>query len=429
VCLRRVVGIRHGAGPAAVRRNPLPQTGGAQLQSPLVAEQGLQEAVVPPRRRGCPRALEPAGNGVGALSGAVAALPAQALLLDRGALGFGAEVAFRVGRAVGLAERVPARDQRDGLLVVHPHSSERLADVPGRGERVRDGVRALRVDVDEAHLDGCQRVLQLPDAAVAFVAEPGALGTPVGVLVGRPDVRPAAGEAEGLEAHRLQGAVAREDHQIGPGNLATVLLLHRPQQPPRLVEVAIVRPAVQGREALHPRGRAASAVVDAIRPCAVPHHADHERPVVAEVGRPPLLRSRQYLVHVPRQGVQVQRPELRGVVEVLAHRAGRGEVLPEDRQVEPVRPPVAVVRACDRLTAVPGRDGQSEAARAPTAHLAAVRHGNPSGVATQMSSARRTVGAFRRETGTIVCVRSSMTSDSSPLSPRSISRMRLRLTT
>ena len=280
-------------------------------------------------------------------SGAVAALPAQALLLEGGALGFGAEVAVRVGRAVGLAERVPARDQRDGLLVVHPHAPERLADVPGRGERVRDGVRALRVDVDEAHLVGGQRAIQLPDAAVALVAEPGALGTPVDVLVGLPDVRPAAGEAEGRETHRLQGAVAREDHQVGPGDRAAVLLLHRPEQPARLVEVAIVRPAVQRRETLHAGAGAAAAVVDAVRPGAVPHHPDHERPVVAEVGRPPVLRGGQHLVDVPGQGVEVEGPELRGVVEVRAHGVGHGGVLPEDLQVELVRPPVAVARAPD----------------------------------------------------------------------------------
>src|ERR687894_84853 len=49
--------------------------------------------------------LEPAGDGVRALPGAVAALPAQALLLDRGALGLRAEILVRVGDAVGLAER------------------------------------------------------------------------------------------------------------------------------------------------------------------------------------------------------------------------------------------------------------------------------------------------------------------------------------
>ncbi len=370
VSLRRIVGVRHGAGPGAAPRNPLPQAGGAQFHVPLEAEQVLEEAVVPPRRRGCPGPLEPAGDGVRALPGAVAAPPAQALLLDRGALGLRAEILVRVGHAVGLAERVPADDQRDGLLVVHRHAPEGLADVAGRRDRVRDGVRALRVDVDEAHLVGGQRALQRPDTAVALVAEPGAFGAPVDVLVGLPDVRAAAGEAEGREAHRLQGTIAREDHQVGPGDLAAVLLLDRPQQPARLVEVAIVRPAVERREALHAGGRSAAAVVDPVRAGAVPRHPDHERPVVAEVGGPPLLRGGQHLVDVLCQGIEVEGLELRGVVEVLTHGVGRGRVLPEDLQIELVRPPVAV--ACDpgRATAGRGRGREAEAARAPIVPLA-----------------------------------------------------------
>ena len=138
---RRVVGVRHGAGPAAVLRHPLVRAGGALRQLPLVAEQVLEEAVVPPGRGGRPGALEAAGDGVRALAGAVAVLPAEALLLERGALGLGADVALRVGRAVGLAERVPAGDQRDGLLVVHRHAAERLADVPGR-QRAGPGCRS-----------------------------------------------------------------------------------------------------------------------------------------------------------------------------------------------------------------------------------------------------------------------------------------------
>src|ERR1700735_3587603 len=35
----------------------------------------------------------------------------------------------RIAGAVGLAERVPAGDQRDGLFVVHRHAEECLADV------------------------------------------------------------------------------------------------------------------------------------------------------------------------------------------------------------------------------------------------------------------------------------------------------------
>ena len=148
----------------------------------------------------------------------------------------------RIAGAVGLAEGVAAGDQRDGLLVVHRHAEERLADVLGRRDRIRIAVRPFRIDVDQAHLHRAERLCELAFAAVAFVAEPRALGTPV-ELFRLPDVGAAAGEAEGLEAHRLERDVAGEDHQVGPGDLAAVFLLDRPQQPARLVEVGVVRPA------------------------------------------------------------------------------------------------------------------------------------------------------------------------------------------
>jgi hypothetical protein len=67
-----------------------------------------------------------------------------------------------------------------------------------------------------------------------------------------PDVLAAEGEAEGLQAHGLVGDVAGEDDQVGPAELVAVLLLDRPEQAARLVEVAVVRPGVQRREALLP---------------------------------------------------------------------------------------------------------------------------------------------------------------------------------
>ena len=164
--LRRVVRVGHGARAAAVRRDPLPGTGRAQHRVPLEAEQVLQEAVVPPRRGGRPGALEAAGDRVRADAGAEAAPPAQALLLDRSGLRVDAEVALQ-RRAVGLAERVAADDQRDRLLVVHPHAVVGLPDVAARHDRVGHAVRTFGVDVDQAHLGGGQRIVQLADAACA----------------------------------------------------------------------------------------------------------------------------------------------------------------------------------------------------------------------------------------------------------------------
>ena len=116
--------------------------------------------------------------------------------------------------------------------------------------------------------------------------------------------------------------VAGEDQQVGPGDLPAVLLLDRPEQPARLVEVRVVGPAVERGEALRAAAAAAAAVGDAVRAGGVPRHPDEERPVVAVVGRPPVLRRRHHLDEVPLQRVDVEGLELLGVVEVLAQRVG-----------------------------------------------------------------------------------------------------------
>ena len=187
----------------------------------------------------------------------------------------------------------------------------------------------LRVDVDQAHLHGAERLGQLPLTAVALVAEPGVLGAPED-LVRLPDVLPPEAEAEGLEAHRLERAVAREDQQVGPGDLRAVLLLDRPQQPACLVEADVVRPAVQRGEPLRALAAAAPAVVDAVGAGGVPAHPDEQRPVVAVVGRPPVLRGRHHRDDVPLQRLDVEGRELLRVVEVRAHRVGPGRVLVQD---------------------------------------------------------------------------------------------------
>ena len=183
---------------------------------------------------------------------------------------------------------------------------------------------------------------QLAVAAVALVVEPGGLGTPVDVVVRLPDVHAAAAEAEGLEAHRLQGDVAGEDHQVAPRDLLAVLLLDRPQQPAGLVQADVVRPAVERGEALLAGAGATAAVADPVGAREVPRHPDHQRAVVAEVGRPPVLGVRQHRRDVPLDGGEVEGLELLGVVEVLAHGVGHGGVLGQDLQVELVRPPLAL---------------------------------------------------------------------------------------
>ncbi len=334
------MGVGHRALGRRVLRRPLLRTGGAGGQLPVVLEQNVEEGVVPRRRGGGPCAFEPAGDRVGALAAAAAALPADELVFDGASLGFRTD-AVGIDCTVALAERVAADDERQRLLVVHRHASEGLANVPGCSQRIRVAVGPLRVHVDQAHLHGAERTAQFPVAAVALVSEPRVLGPPEDLL-GLPDVVPPESEPEGREPHRFQGTVAGEDQQIGPGDLPAVLLLDRPEQPAGLVEVGVVGPAIEGGEPLLAAAAAAPTIFDAVRPCGMPAQADEEAPVVAEVGRPPVLRRRHHVEDVPLQGVDVEVRELRGVVEVVVHRIGPGRVLVENLQVELVRPPVLV---------------------------------------------------------------------------------------
>ena len=206
---------------------------------------------------------------------------------------------------------------------------EGLSNVPGGSQRIRVAVGPLRVHVDQAHLHGAERIGELPVAAVALVSEPRVLRAPED-LVGLPDVLSPEAEAERLEPHRFQGDVAGEDDQIGPGDLSAVLLLDRPEQPARLVEAGVVGPTVEGGEALSAFASAAPAIGDAVRAGGVPRHPDEERPVMAVVGRPPVLRRRHHLDEIPLQRVDVEGLELLRVVELLAHRIGPGRVLIEN---------------------------------------------------------------------------------------------------
>src|SRR5207249_3047422 len=119
-----------------------------------------------------------------------------------------------------------------------------------------------------------------------------------------------------------------------------VLLLERPEQPARLIQVRVVGPAVQGSKALLAFAATAAAVGDAVGAGGMPRHADEERAVVAVIGRPPVLRRRHQLDEIPLQRLDIEGLELFCVVEVVPHRIGQVRVVVEYRKVELIRPPV-----------------------------------------------------------------------------------------
>ena len=288
--------IRNRSRAASILGRPLVCAGRALGQFPLITEQVFQVVVVPLSWFGGPCAFQAAGDRGGAIAVAKGVLPAEALLFNPGALGFGANVFVRIGSAVGLAEGMAAGNQREGLLVIHRHAAEGLADIPYRSGWIRLSIGSFRVHVNQAHLHRAERIVELTIALIAFVPQPLALRTPEDVLLRYPHVLAAAAEAEGFQAHRIQRDISGQNHKIGPRDLLAILLLDGPEQPARLIEAHIVRPAVEGRKTLCAHACPAAAVADAVGACAVPRHANEERPVVAIIRRPPGLRARHQLV-------------------------------------------------------------------------------------------------------------------------------------
>src|SRR4029079_2487724 len=116
-------------------RLPLLCPGWALRELPLVFEEVIEEEIAPLRRRLRPRYFRTTGDRVGADAGAVLAFPTTALVLDGAAFRLRADQR-RMARAVGLAERVTAGDQCDGLFIVHRHAEECLANILGRRDPI-----------------------------------------------------------------------------------------------------------------------------------------------------------------------------------------------------------------------------------------------------------------------------------------------------
>ena len=196
VPLRSIMSIRNRSRSGSVLGRPLLCTGRALGQFPLITEQVFQVVVVPLGWFGGPCAFQAAGDRVGAIAVAKGVLPAEALLFNPGALGFGANVFVRIGSAVSLAEGMAAGNQREGLLVVHRHAAEGLADIAYSSGWIRLSIGSFRIHVNQAHLDSAERMVELTFALIAFVPQPLALGTPENVLLRYPHVLAAAAEAE-----------------------------------------------------------------------------------------------------------------------------------------------------------------------------------------------------------------------------------------
>ena len=205
------MGVWNEAIPRTALRRPLLGTRRAFGQLPFEREEVGEVTVRPSARRGCPRTFETTGDGVFGIAFPELVFPTQAHLFQRRGFRLRADV-FRISGTVSFSKGMTTGDERDGFLVIHGHAGKSLADVLGGSQRVGFTVRTFRIDIDQTHLHGGKRLIELALVLVAFVAQPGAFRSPVDVFLRLPDIGTATGKTEGLEAHGFEGHVTSEDH-------------------------------------------------------------------------------------------------------------------------------------------------------------------------------------------------------------------------
>ena len=198
-----------------------------------------------------------------------------------------------------------------------------------------------------------QRVFQLAIASVTLVSQPFFFRPPVNILFGFPNVFAPTRKPAGFEAHRLQSAVTREDHQVSPGDFLAVFLLDRPKQHARFVEVGVVGPTVDRRKPLVASATTATTVADAIGTSTMPSHPDKERSIVTVVSGPPVLRRGHQLEDIRFQGCKIETLKRFSVVERLTQGIRPRWVLMEYLQVQLIRPPISIgcaMTSCELLS-------------------------------------------------------------------------------
>src|SRR5208282_634240 len=249
-------------------------TGRTLRQFPFVFEEVVEEVVAPLRGRCGPSNFQAAANGVSPATFAKFILPSEALLLDAGTFWLVAHILSGNGSAVGFAESVTAGNECDCFFVIHRHAGERFPDIPRRGDGVWLSIRPFGIHIDQTHLHRAKRILEVTIPGVALVCQTCPLRSPINFLFGLPYVRAPAAKTECLEAHRFEGNVAGENHEVGPGNFPAIFLLNGPEQSTCLVQVHVVRPTIERREPLLTRSGPTATVANPVRAGAVPRHTN-----------------------------------------------------------------------------------------------------------------------------------------------------------
>src|SRR5690606_11540192 len=212
----RIACIWNGACSGAILWFPLLCACGTLGEVPFKAKQVFKKGAAPFGRCSCPGAFQSTGNCICAVSFSKCIFPAKALFFDSGGSRFCAYILLRIGSAVCFTEAVSSGNKGNGFFVVHGHATERFPYIAGSGNWVRFSVGAFRIYIDKTHLHSTQRIFQLTVTGVAVVGKPLGFRSPVYIFLWFPCIFTSTCKAKGLEAHRLEGAIASKDQQVCP---------------------------------------------------------------------------------------------------------------------------------------------------------------------------------------------------------------------
>ena len=215
----------------------------------------------------------------------------------------------------------------------------------GGFQRIGLAVHPFGIHIYQSHLHRRQRIFQTLPVLRIFISflsrrQPLMLRSPINIFFGMPNIFTAATKTQRLETHRLISHISGQNKQIGPRNFVSVFFLHRPKQPPCLVQIHIIRPTVQRCKTLIARIGTSPSVKNPVCSSRVPSHPDHQPGISAPIRRPPRLTITHQLAQIFFQSLIIQGLKSFPVVKIRVIRIGFHIVLMQNIQIQSPGPPL-----------------------------------------------------------------------------------------
>ena len=104
-----------------------------------------------------PSAFYTTGNSIRTYSGPIVVLPSKALGFYSCSRRFCFHIFSRICGTMGFTKGMPPGNKCHGFVIVHSHTAKSIADIMCGLYRVRIGIMAFRVYINQSHVGSTQR--------------------------------------------------------------------------------------------------------------------------------------------------------------------------------------------------------------------------------------------------------------------------------